>query len=377
MYSLTTSVGFALLATRTAAMSAVLGSNASNLRSSPIQQTSYGKDPCPCVGIDNLKGYYASQEDYYHVQRPVEAGASCEAWDDAKHPACRGSMPPQWCSQSWCYVDPCNCKLDVVPKMSTAGIKYQGNDAYWSYNTCGGTDFFTADASYSPDACVAQKKAGDCTKNDKCAWDGKQCMGKQAAATCDAKRDEAVHGQDDCRCVGLDGRTTGKAFMYITEEEQTAYPPSVGATCNAWEMDSHPECKKDGAKPTWCSAKWCFVDPCKCKAAIPPKTVMGPNRGMRFQGKTAFWSYATCGSKDTWTKAHSGKYCIFHDTEEKCAKQDRCAWNGKDCLGKALVNICKKQQETGILGMEAPLSGAHTSTAFAAFSAMVMALTAA
>lgn len=378
MKSLLLPVSVSFFAVQTWAFNAVSGSNSSNLRLKAIQETSYGKDPCPCVGIDNLKGYYATQENYYHVQRPVEAGASCEAWDEGKHPACRESLPPQWCAQSWCYVDPCNCKLPVTPKKSSAGVTYQGSPAYWSYNTCGGLDYYTREVA--PEACVLQKTAGDCSKNSKCGWDGKQCMGVEALQACKSSsaKDAGLYGQEDCRCIGLGGRDTGKAFMYINEQELINYPTDVGATCKAWEEESHPECQKDGVKPSWCSAKWCFVDPCKCSTAIPPKTVMGSNKQMRFQGKTAYWSYLTCGSKDTWTDANSGKYCIHHKSEDVCAKADggsRCAWNGKECLGKALVEICEKQRATGVLGMESPLqSGAHIGKLVVTFLVMISAI---
>lgn len=343
------------------AKAAILGANVSHLRNyakSSAVQASYGEDSCPCVGIDNLKGYYATQLDFYHVQYSAETGSSCAAWDDGKHPDCRSSVPPQWCKQSWCYVDPCNCKLDVLPKQTKVGVEYQGSPAYWSYKTCGGNDLYTQEMS--PDACVMQKTQGDCSKSSKCAWNGKQCGGKEVIESCQnaKKLDASIYGEEDCRCVGLGGRDTGKAFMHVNEKDLVAYPANVGSTCSAWEMDSHPDCMKDGEKPAWCSAKWCFVDPCKCSAAQPPKTVMGANKEMRFQGKTAYWSATTCGSKGM-DDTRADKYCVGQKTEAECAnmEKDRCAWDGKKCLGYALVNICKKQQETGIIGMESPLMG--------------------
>jgi len=354
MQSIATIFGLCLFATQGSAL--FLGMNASS-RSGCAQnpnEVSYGKDKCRCIGIDNLKGYFATQEDFHHVQRPAETGASCAAWEDGLHPKCKGNMPPQWCKQEWCYVDPCSCGLDVLPKQTTLGLTYQGSAAYWSYSTCGSTDFFSADLS---DACVNQKNEGACGKLDKCAWDGNQCGGKEVLKTCKeaAKKDEAVHGDDDCRCIGLAGRGAGKSFMHIDEQKLVEYPANVGSTCEAWEGDTHPDCLKDGDKPAWCSSKWCFVDPCKCKTASPPLAVMPANSYMRFQGKTAYWSYATCGSKDTWSSSHKGKYCISQKTEKECSKLDKCAWNGKDCLGKALVSICEKQEASGVLGMESPL----------------------
>merc|ERR1719326_1975579 len=221
-------------------MVSVLGSNSSRLRSCAKnpQQTSYGEDACPCVGVDNLKGYFALQVEFYHVQYPAEMGASCDAWESGRHPQCRDSPSPTWCSQSWCYVDPCNCNLDVKPKKTSTTLTYQGSPAYWSYKTCGGMDFWSEDVSNK--ACVGAKTAGDCAKNSNCAWDGQNCMDKDMISACDssAKKDVAVHGQEDCRCVALGGRDTGKAFMHINEEDIIPYPPSVGSTCRAWEEES-------------------------------------------------------------------------------------------------------------------------------------------
>lgn len=382
MQSLFASLVVGLFATQGTAMSAVLDANVSRLRScakSTSVQTSYGQDACPCVGIDNLKGYYATQLDFYHVQYKAETGSSCEAWDNGKHPDCRGSVPPQWCTQSWCYVDPCNCNIDVLPKQTKVGIQYQGSAAYWSYKTCGGTDLYTQDMS--PDACILQKTESECSKSKNCGWDGKQCGGKEAIESCKnkGKLDAAVHGEEDCRCIGLGGRDTGKAFMYISEKDMLEYPADVGSKCHTWEGDSHPACKQEGDKPAFCSAKWCWVDPCKCSTAQPPRTVKGINKEMRFQGKTAYWSYATCGSADSWTKENSGEYCVTQTTEAECAKMEegRCAWNGKKCLGKALVEICAKQQATGVIGYESPLlGGAQGHTLIAAFAVMMAAISA-
>lgn len=347
------------------AMVAMFGTNISNLRGNCAHSThgtSYGDNRCRCVGIDNLQGYYATQVDFHHVQYAAEAGASCQAWDRNSHPACKDSAPPQWCSQQWCYVDPCSCDLDILPKASEAGIKYQGGPAYFSYDTCGDLDFFSQEIE---GACVNQKTAADCAKQSSCAWTGKECAGKEIAQSCKnvAQKDKTVYGEDDCRCVGLSGKDIGKAFMYINEKDLLKYPADVGATCQAWEEDVHPDCLKDGEKPSWCSQKWCFVDPCKCKTKMPPKTVMPANRHMRFQGKTAYWSYATCGSTDSWSSSMKGSYCVHQATETACAQLENCAWNGKECMGKALVEICDKQESSGILGIEDPLPESSTVSA--------------
>jgi len=240
--------------------------------------THYGQSPCPCVGIDNLRGYSAATLDDNHVMYTLEAGASCAAWDSGMHPDCMGAAPPQWCMQKWCYVDPCKCNLDTLPKMTQMmigpepAVKYQGLPAYWSYQTCGGIDYYTG--SMSKDACVMQKDAYKCSTNPKCAWDGKRCGGKEAVQGCLTKDtlDPFTYGEQDCRCIGLGGRGPGKAHMFIDESTKAHYPPDVGSVCKAWEADVHPDCKGGvSPRPSWCDAKWCFVDPCSCTVDVPPK----------------------------------------------------------------------------------------------------------
>jgi hypothetical protein len=294
---------------------AFLGTNASQLNckkkvGGPPKGSAFGKNKCPCVGIDNLRGYFAVELDFHHVQYPLEVGASCDEWDKGYNPACEAAIPPSWCNQKWCYVDPCECELDVTPKKTQIGLEYQGHAAFWSYDTCGNFDFFSADTS--KESCASRKDSGACSQKPDCGWDGKQCLDKEALATCEKKQslNAGVYGKEDCRCVGFSGHQNGAAVMYINDNEQVAYPPDVGGTCGAWESTAHPDCKKDGAKPQFCSQKWCFVDPCKCSGGVPPRTVMTANGDMRFQGKTAYWSYDTCGSVDEWSKNLKGEYCV-------------------------------------------------------------------
>jgi len=360
--------------------------------SSMFATSKYGKSKCPCVGIDNIEGYYATNMDFYHVQYPLEAGSSCHPWDLSAHPDCMGGDGPAWCMEAWCYVDPCNCELEDLPGLSKAGVEYQGGPAYWSYNTCGFMDLYTK--SMSKDACVAQENQTACEALPKCMWDnsgdlwsvddstgesirglrkGGQCGGRKAVETCKGANkamanEPTLYGMEGCQCIGLAGRTPGKAFLYINSQDQIAYPPDVGSTCRAWEADTHPECLKEGVEvPEWCGQSWCFVDPCKCKTAQPPKIVMEANQNLKFQGKTAFWSPETCGNKDSWSTAHTGEYCVTQKSEEDCNANRRCGWTGTACLGTALVSICAKQQETGILGFEAFPSGSPTLRSFYAF----------
>jgi hypothetical protein len=95
------------------------------------------------------------------------------------------------------------------------------------------------------------------------------------------------------------------------------------------------------------------VDPCKCKLATDPRAVMTGNAYERFQGKTAFFSYETCGSTDYWTDHLKHEYCHTYTTEASCKTVNKCMWTGAKCTSKALGEVCKEQKSTGILGVEA------------------------
>ena len=60
---------------------------------------------------------------------------------------------------SWCYVDPCECQLEVPPKTSSYLPKARGNGKpiYFSYAACGADDEYTAG---NEEACVNQEAPG-------------------------------------------------------------------------------------------------------------------------------------------------------------------------------------------------------------------------
>jgi hypothetical protein len=162
-----------------------------------------------------------------------------------------------------------------------------------------------------------------------------------------------VYGQDGCRCVGFAGKKNGKAVLAVSDYEEAIYDSNVGSSCKAWERDAHPECKKtDGTKPAFCEQRWCYVDPCTCNTKTPPRTVMESNMDQRFQGKTVYWSYETCGSEDKWSETLKSEYCVTQTTKATCEMMDKCLWTGSTCIGKALKEVCTEQKRTGILGIE-------------------------
>jgi hypothetical protein len=287
----------------------------------------YGDNNCPCVGIDDLEGKTTVHIGNKTKDQKADVGASCKAWEDGWHPSCKGDKPPAWCKQKWCYVDPCNCKkVNDVPKPSSylPDAKYIGKPLHYSYATCGASDSWTSDK---------KRKAL-----------------KHVKETCAVKVDSSKWGQEDCRCVGI-GPQPGTTTVTLAKGK-TDYSASTGAFCHKWEEKQHPSCKGKGDKaPKWCSQAWCYVDPCKCKSATPPKT-SSYLPDANYQGKPVYYSYATCGGADHFS-AGDKKACVNKKTKEECATLDKCAWNGKDCLGKDLVKTCNKAVEDKKVAEEA------------------------
>jgi len=297
----------------------VCGKDEAKAKPVPVVK-SYGSEQCPCVGIDELEGDTMAlvKKGEKRVPYAADLGARCEAWDSSDHPKCSGDSGESWCEQKWCYVDPCNCDIPVLPKPASyiPGAEYQGKPVFFSYATCGGADSYT----------------GKENKNN-----GKTA--KLIEKTCAIDVDAKKWGEEDCRCVGI-GPQPGTTKVNI-KDKMVDFPADTGATCTAWEQDNHPDCQGDDA-PDWCSKAWCYVDPCKCKLAVSPKTSSYLPEG-NYQGKPVYYSYATCGSDDSYS-AGDKKACVNQKTTKGCAKFDKCAWTGTECLGKELVTVCGKDE---------------------------------
>jgi hypothetical protein len=101
-----------------------------------------------------------------------------------------------------------------------------------------------------------------------------------------------------------------------------------------------------------------------------------------FTGKSLYYSYETCGSKDTFTTIHNKEACVNQDTKEDCMEltlksgTSKCAWTDGKCVGAELVNhpLCKK-----VVGKNDKEEEKSGSAAFArlAFQAAVVAAAAA
>jgi len=308
----------------------------------PAVMWDIGSSACKCVGFNGVEGELHAKLQNEAVTLSPDLGAHCEAWDKTLHPACLDNTGGKWCSQKWCFVDPCTCELDVPPKTSSyvTGGLFHGRTLYFSYATCGGKDLYTA--KHLPDACVNQDSKEKCKALNKCAWDGqaKACFGKELVGTCGTALDPFVAGFSQCRCIGIVGV---KGELTAKHGPAKAVPADIGSECKAWDENLHSDCLVEGEAPKWCHQKWCYVDPCTCVLpdATPPK-LSSYLPSATFRNKHLYYSYATCkaGAKDSYTAEKNPHACVNQDAKDACEALPKCSWTGKRCLGKELVSVC-------------------------------------
>jgi hypothetical protein len=87
----------------------------------------------------------------------------------------------------------------------------------------------------------------------------------------------------------------------------TDYPANFGEYCGVYADPGHSSCydlttvpptaKEVKDQADWCLRAWCYVDPCNCDASDATKSDYFPG--------TLFYSYATCGEKNTYTAMES------------------------------------------------------------------------
>mmetsp|Transcript_29272 Transcript_29272/g.53955 ORF Transcript_29272/g.53955 Transcript_29272/m.53955 type:complete len:520 (+) Transcript_29272:85-1644(+) len=281
---------------------------------------SMGKDSCRCIGSDGLAGTYNFTIDGKNVLYPQNAGSSCQAWEKEAVELCRKDDAPDWCTSKWCYIDPCKCSQHVPARKSALNATLQGKQLYWSYATCGGADDVAEDNSELLESRPAF-----------CLADASEV--RPDAPVKIVRSDEASAGSDGCQCIGLDN--AGEVSLTV-DNETVQYPAAFGTSCQAWDQGRYPgDCKK-ADPPDWCRSKWCYVDPCNCDLAVPPKKSI---TNFTFRGKTAFWSYATCGSGDSFS-ADDPNACVRQPSRDLCRALPDCAWDNTRCLGQELVATC-------------------------------------
>jgi len=111
-------------------------------------------------------------------------------------------------------------------------------------------------------------------------------------------------GKSACPCVGI-GNVPGNLNVTVGGEIFDQYPREMAASCKAWDEGLYPGSCTGETPASWCSSKWCYVDPCECDAdAIgdsPKKSTYFPN-GM-YKGHELYYSYVTCDGTDTYSDA--------------------------------------------------------------------------
>jgi hypothetical protein len=293
-----------------------------------------GKASCKCVGINNKPGFTEASIAGKTLLYPADTGSRCAKWDYGRYPGCvanasnasdsnssnssnSSSALPSFCSDSWCYVDPCSCKLPTAPKASGyfPNATFQGRTLYYSYATCEASDSYTDPKVAAKDKAALKKECATPVKNKK------------------------SFGNSKCKCIGISNRTGTTYLKYGGKIGVVSYPGAVGTSCSAWEMDSHPDCQVKKGKPSWCSQSWCYVDPCSCDVGTTPKLTKAME-GASFQGKPLYYSYATCGGSDSWTSKNHKTACVNQKSKKSCAASKKCAWTGSKCVGKELAKIC-------------------------------------
>ncbi|CAK0849470.1 unnamed protein product [Prorocentrum cordatum] len=107
-----------------------------------------------------------------------------------------------------------------------------------------------------------------------------------------------LYGSSQCQCIGINSEGTMKISVNGTTLD---YPRATGSSCQAWDSQRHPDCQSSSS-PSWCRSSWCYVDAASCdlRGAQAPEVSLYL-QDARFQGRQLYYSYATCGSTDTWT----------------------------------------------------------------------------
>ena len=166
---------------------------------------------------------------------PGDYGRSCKRQLDPADSDCynqtTGTILPlkdraDWCDQPWCYIDPDNCDL-TDDHTSRYWSSIEDNLAY-SYSTCGGTDLFTQDTSWT-DVCGDglcsdwELKAGICHADCAALWAAQELTATNQTAAQPSKSSEAV-------CVAR------KSYGECADGHPNQVSEKVGCTQQTWTI---------------------------------------------------------------------------------------------------------------------------------------------
>jgi len=113
----------------------------------------------------------------------------------------------------------------------------------------------------------------------------------------------------------------------------TSFPPELGTSCKAWDAGHHAKCTGAKDQPSFCEQKWCYVDPCKCNAAMSASTYLP---SWKYHKRPLHYSFETCGGKmDEWFK-HAVVRPHVTVTASQCAEPETGIGSpGCECVGLA------------------------------------------
>lgn len=164
-------------------------------------------------------------------------------------------------------------------------------------------------------------------------------------------------GSKDCPCIGLKGLNGTAAVNF--DGVYVDYPVDVGSYCAPWDDGRDKNSCLEGQDPGkgngFCGQSWCFVDACSCAGLDQPPAMSRYMRSIFYQGRPLYYSYATCGSQDTWTAKKNDIACVNAKTEEACtAAGDNCLWGdtpgGQKCMAWEAGGLCMDLPEVSDWG---------------------------
>eukprot|EP00930_Biecheleria_cincta_P032085 TRINITY_DN2225_c0_g1_i2.p1 TRINITY_DN2225_c0_g1~~TRINITY_DN2225_c0_g1_i2.p1 ORF type:complete len:1320 (+),score=264.91 TRINITY_DN2225_c0_g1_i2:73-3960(+) len=307
-------------------------------------------------------------------------GGSCPEYGDGYNEAMNSSA---WCvGQKFCFVDPCNCnEVDIAASNYFPAAANNGKSAYYSFETCGGTNL------WKTDQCANFMDMSSCASDGACMWDADaeevvptpspapapQCVFKTGEDLMKALRstwgcDANAPMPTSCPCLGYNkqsnftcptsglkwtpapgekcvnavvdikkGWVTGDAVMSASYGASCSSPnhETSSLICTATHQDqaefgvpggSCSELYGDGYNEAMDSASWCvgqkfcFVDPCNCNAADIAVSNYFPAEANN--GVPAYYSFATCGGVNLWKTDH----CAALADEQKCNADAACTY---------------------------------------------------
>ena len=105
-----------------------------------IDATPYFLARSNCVTEDTFQpGFWLYTNSGEGSCLPVSYGSEgCARHDLDVHPSCKVENPPDFCQDSFCYVDPEKCKLS--PEIFGLSELFPGSQLYHSYSTCNSTE---------------------------------------------------------------------------------------------------------------------------------------------------------------------------------------------------------------------------------------------